>query len=387
VGTDTENDTLSYDVYLGDTILEVTRLQSDVQVLGETYDSVHIIEDVKENCTYYWTVIPNDGNSYGKCSSGIYSFEIELSNTTPPVDPVNETTDEQSDPVPVDPKPEISDLVPTDNNEVDDDVPSVIESPTTLNSSDIEDDNLSMVEDAIPENDDFPVIDEVIEQDQVRDASITTSVPEVYDPINTTIDLDIKENDGNSSSIIPNSILALIIIALSIIISTFVGANKYHRYKFLSWFFAPLYNKLHRKQILENDIRENIYCYIKANPGENYNALKDALSLKNGSLAHHVRVLEREGYVYSDHEGANTRFYPKGAKTAENGSITLKQKLFEIINSRPGLTQHEIVIMLNSSQQIVSYNLNKLVREYKIRYEQLGREKRYYIIADQSKSL
>jgi predicted transcriptional regulator len=177
------------------------------------------------------------------------------------------------------------------------------------------------------------------------------------------------------------------IILLVILVNIAVASTEVGKYKFLSLFFVPLYNRLNRNKVYDNFTRGKIHGYIKANPGENYNAIKEALTLKNGSLAYHIRVLEKEGYVYSNREGVKTRFYPIGTKINENGSPTLKQKLFEIISNHPGKTQHEIVSILDSSQQIVSYNLTKLVRENRIRYEQHGREKRYYIIVDQSKSL
>ena len=57
----------------------------------------------------------------------------------------------------------------------------------------------------------------------------------------------------------------------------------------------------------------------------------------------------------------------------------LQRSLINIIETRPGITQHEIVSLLDSSQQVVSYNLTQLTRNNIIRFEHNGRENKYYV--------
>lgn len=197
---------------------------------------------------------------------------------------------------------------------------------------------------------------------------------------------EIPEKPDKATSNRPILLIIVIFALLTIIlVGLFIAGTEIGRYKFLSLIFIPLYNKIHHDKVFDNYTRGQIQGYIKARPGEHYNAIKNALELKNGILAHHLRILEKEGYVISKRDGFYTRFYPKGMNVSE--PETLERNLVHIIDTQPGITQHKIISSLDLSQQIVSYNLIKLVREYKIRYEQHGREKRYYIIADQSKTL
>jgi predicted transcriptional regulator len=143
-----------------------------------------------------------------------------------------------------------------------------------------------------------------------------------------------------------------------------------------------LYNRLHQDRVFDNYTRGQIHGYIKAKPGEHYNAIKSALELKNGILAHHLRILEKEGYVYSKRDGFHTCFYPKGMKVPESVAPKLnkiQKNIVEIIRNQPGITQHEIVPLLNASQPDVSYNITKLSRDGIINVEQKGRENKYYL--------
>ena len=70
--------------------------------------------------------------------------------------------------------------------------------------------------------------------------------------------------------------------------------------------------------------------------------------------------------------------------TNTENELTNKQKthffdLIDIILHQPGITQHEIINLLDLGQPAISYNLTNLTRNNLIRVEQHGREKRYYI--------
>ena len=145
---------------------------------------------------------------------------------------------------------------------------------------------------------------------------------------------------------------------------------------------VPLYSKLHHDEVLDHFIRGQIYGYIKANPGEHYNAIKESLELTNGTLSHHLNVLEKEEYIYSKRDKFYTRFYPKGMKITPLDAAQLNKIQKIIVNKireQPGLTQNDIIAVLGSSQQVVSYNLTKLARDNVLSIKKDGREKRYYL--------
>jgi PKD repeat protein/DNA-binding transcriptional ArsR family regulator len=112
--------------------------------------------------------------------------------------------------------------------------------------------------------------------------------------------------------------------ALSIFILTF--ATEAGRYRYLG-LLIPLYTKLKKDEILDHYTRGEIHGYIVANPGDHYNAIKKALKLSDGSFAHHVRILEKEGIIKSARDGTHRRFYPKEMQVPENGSSLKKSQL------------------------------------------------------------
>jgi predicted transcriptional regulator len=182
-----------------------------------------------------------------------------------------------------------------------------------------------------------------------------------------------------------NSIITLtisFIIILIIITTLFIGGTEVGKYKFLTLFVVPLYNKLNHDKVFENYTRGKIHGYIQAKPGDHYNAIKYALKLKNGTLTHHTRVLEKEGLISIKRDGFYTRFYPIGAQIEQPKTPPLKQireELIDIIRNQPGITQHEIIGLLELSQTVISYNLLQLRRNNILKVEQHGRENKYFI--------
>ncbi|MCK5561900.1 MAG: winged helix-turn-helix transcriptional regulator, partial [Thermoplasmata archaeon] len=194
----------------------------------------------------------------------------------------------------------------------------------------------------------------------------------------------IDDDSGPLFGVFKNIILIILIIVImfTVISSIFIGGTEIGKYKFLSLIFIPLYNKLHHDDVLDNFIRGQIYGYILAKPGNHYNAIKKALGLNNGTFVHHVRILEKEKYVYSKRDGFYTRFYPADAKMPivdEPPLNEIQKKIIEIIHEKPGITQHEIVSITGTSQQVVSYNLTNLTRENILKTDLNGREKKYFL--------
>jgi predicted transcriptional regulator len=213
--------------------------------------------------------------------------------------------------------------------------------------------------------------------------------------INTSNSFNSPEIDPvnvGSKSEVYNSIFTIAIgfIIVIIITSLFIGGTEVGKYKFVSLFVVPLYNRINHDKVFENYTRGKIHGYIQAKPGDNYNSIKYALNLKNGTLTHHTRILEKEGLIKITRDGLLTRFYPVGTKIPEENKLELKEvqeELIDIIRHQPGITQHEITNLLQLSQTTLSYNLISLTRNNLIREEQVGREKKYYINPESEESL
>jgi predicted transcriptional regulator/uncharacterized membrane protein len=143
----------------------------------------------------------------------------------------------------------------------------------------------------------------------------------------------------------------------------------------------PLYVKLRREEVLDHYTRGKIHGYIIANPGEHYNSLKAQLRLKNGTLAYHLRVLEREGYVKTTRDGMFKRFYPMEALVPRRRSefSGMQEIVLEHIRAAPGTNQNELARQMGVSSQVANYHIRSLVAAGMVRLERDGRETRCYL--------
>jgi uncharacterized membrane protein/predicted transcriptional regulator len=145
--------------------------------------------------------------------------------------------------------------------------------------------------------------------------------------------------------------------------------------------FLPLYSKIRKDEVLDRYLRGKIHGYIIANPGEHYSSIKAQLKLKNGTLAYHLRVLEREGYIKSARDGVFKRFYPMDAaiprKKKEFSSI--QEIVLENIRGAPGITQNALARKMGVSTQVVNYHVRQLAAAGILHLERVGRETRCYV--------
>jgi hypothetical protein len=147
--------------------------------------------------------------------------------------------------------------------------------------------------------------------------------------------------------------------------------------------FIPMYSKIKREQVLDHFVRGQIYGYVLANPGEHYNAIKVALSLTNGSLAHHLKTLEREHFVKSKRFGLYRRFYPMSMKIPEDGFFTpneIQKTIVDLIRATPGITQKEIAERLGLTPPTVNYHVGILSEHRAIRVERAGRKTHCFVV-------
>jgi len=151
--------------------------------------------------------------------------------------------------------------------------------------------------------------------------------------------------------------------------------NENARYLFLL-FFVPLYTKIKRERVLDHFVRGQIFGYIQANPGEHYNAIKEALGLTNGSLAHHLRTLEREQFIKSKRYGLYRRFYPMNFRMPADDVYQpneIQTTILAVIRAHPGITQKEIAGRLGLTPPTVNYHISVLNDRHLIRVDRVGR--------------
>jgi len=177
-------------------------------------------------------------------------------------------------------------------------------------------------------------------------------------------------------TISPVAIVAAGALSSVALVGGAVAVNENARWSFLL-FFLPLYSKIRREDVLDHFVRGQIFGYIRANPGEHYNAIKAALHLTNGSLAHHLKTLEREDFVKSRRFGLYRRFYPRDFRIPESDAFVLndiQRTVLRIVHGQPGLSQKELSMLLGLTPPTVNYHINLLAANGYVRVLHAGRK-------------
>jgi predicted transcriptional regulator len=161
--------------------------------------------------------------------------------------------------------------------------------------------------------------------------------------------------------------------------AAFLGGTEVGKYALFAAAMS-LYTRLTKKEVLDQETRGMIRGYILANPGEHYNAIKRALDLKNGTLAYHLKTLEKENLIKSTRDGKYKRFYPPGMKIPE--SVVILNKAQELIMGQiienPGISQKELSKNVGLSTSTVNYHISVMANAGFIRVERKGKHTMCY---------
>ena len=85
--SDPEGDELTYSLYLSKEEPLISTLQ-ETAIIKTDFNKTSLTPGILEvGETYYWTVIPNDGCSDGKCSNDVFSFEVNAPPKIGSIDP------------------------------------------------------------------------------------------------------------------------------------------------------------------------------------------------------------------------------------------------------------------------------------------------------------
>ena len=153
------------------------------------------------------------------------------------------------------------------------------------------------------------------------------------------------------------------------------------KYRLLPVLFLPLYTRLHREELLDNETRGMIRGCIISDPGIHYNEIQRRLKLGNGKAAYHLHALESMGVIKSVSDGRLRRFYPAGMRLEEAPVRLdrLQKLIFEFLRERDGLNQREIAKALGVSTPTVSRNMKRMAELGVVRLERRGITVRCYI--------
>jgi hypothetical protein len=202
-GTDPENEPITYDIYLHQTQAYIQGLREEA-LFEEDYEGLNITLDaLVPGRTYFWTVIPNDGCSFGTCISGVMSFRVNYK-------PTFKALEDQKVSAGADLKYKIS-----ATDEDSEDLPnlrySIIEAPDGMTISE-----------------DTGMIRWTPSEDQVLLHVVTVGVTDGIEKNTATFEIEVTEGKESSSSL---GIIIIIMIVIIIVIIIAMGIYFFIRIK------------------------------------------------------------------------------------------------------------------------------------------------------------
>jgi DNA-binding MarR family transcriptional regulator len=143
----------------------------------------------------------------------------------------------------------------------------------------------------------------------------------------------------------------------------------------------PLYTRLNRDNVLDNETRGMIRGCIISEPGIHFKELRRRLDLSNGTAVHHLATLEREGVIKSRTDGVYKRFYPAGMKLGDLPAKLphLQAVILEVVRRKEGLSQREVADALEASYYTVHRHINRMAESGILRLERRGMTVRCYL--------
>jgi len=148
-------------------------------------------------------------------------------------------------------------------------------------------------------------------------------------------------------------------------------------------FFIPMYSRLQKDTLADEPTRQRLLTTIYTEPGSNFTLLKEKLGLHNGTLAHHLNILETNQMIASHRSGRQRLFFPFGSSNNNDIRHSLitnptQKNIIHIVKENPGITQSMISQKLGMSRQKINYHVNSLSNNSILKVERQGRITRLY---------
>jgi predicted transcriptional regulator len=162
--------------------------------------------------------------------------------------------------------------------------------------------------------------------------------------------------------------------------SAFMVSTEYGKYAALKM-LIPLYSRVKREDVLNHEVREQVYDYVKEHPGDHFRSILTHLELTNGTLVHHLNTLEKKDFIRSERDGPYKRFYPIGTKIS--GEVLeingLQGKILDVAAARPGITQKGLAKKLGASTPTINYHVKALRNSGLLKVKRDGKVTRCYV--------
>jgi DNA-binding MarR family transcriptional regulator len=138
---------------------------------------------------------------------------------------------------------------------------------------------------------------------------------------------------------------------------------------------AAMLMRIRRDEVLDHFVRGQVFGAIKLKPGITYSEIRRELDVANGTLAYHLHVLMREGFISTRREGVYTCFYAGAVKGLGKGVrlSLLQQRIIEEMKKEPGVSQSVLAERLAEPMKTVHYNVRRMQQSGLVKVEKEGR--------------
>lgn len=132
---------------------------------------------------------------------------------------------------------------------------------------------------------------------------------------------------------------------------------------------------------LNHPARQRLLETVRATPGARLRDLSNALAMPRETAQYHLFVLERIGFIKSTRAEGTSRYFPAGTEDIDAWAVLMRGRILylcELVLSRPGSNQTELVHALGIDRKVFRGYANLLIDEELVQEIRVWRERRYY---------
>lgn len=147
---------------------------------------------------------------------------------------------------------------------------------------------------------------------------------------------------------------------------------------------APLYSRIGRSEILDNDTRREIFELVKSEPGLTMKEVSERVGCGWGTVVYHIERLEDTGFVASRKQSGSRRVFAVGSVGKdEREAVGLlrketPQRIAHFLMEKPGANQSDLCEALGIAASTASKHLGRMADADLVTREREWRSVHYY---------